>query len=160
MIKPAPKAKRPSRKPKRTSGEKLPPVEARRRAGIAFNKARENAYTYKEIPIVNPKGGWPNYLDSYDPVKGEIVSRKISQLSEIKLTSALKHLRELATKYPPGSLIPDVPSAGKLAGAQLRGRMFLEVPPQWKAIPKAVLREAARLEITIRDSNGRIYHAD
>lgn len=146
--------------PKKASGKKLPSGESRRRAGIAFNKAREHAYTYNEVPIVNPRGGRPNYLDSYDPVKGEIVSRKISQLSEIKLTSAKKYLRELAAKYPPGAVIADVPSAKGLAGQQLEGNMFLEVPPQWKAIPRAVLREAAHLEITIRDSNGRVYHAD
>jgi hypothetical protein len=69
-------------------------------------------------------------------------------------------LREFVKKYPPGSRIANVPSAGKLAGETLKGQMFFEVPPQWKPIPKVVLEEAAKHKITIRDSNGRVYHAD
>jgi hypothetical protein len=69
-------------------------------------------------------------------------------------------LREFVKKYPPGSMIADVPSAKGLGGKKLEGQMFFEVPPQWKPIPKVVLEEAAKHKITIRDSNGRVYHAD
>ena len=104
--------------------------------------------------------GRPNCLDSYDPVKQEIVFRRLTQLSESQLKSALAYLREFARKYPPGSIVPDVPSAQGLAGHILNGKMIFEIEPQWKRIPKAVLREAARLNIIIRDTNGKVYRED
>jgi hypothetical protein len=69
----------------------------------------------------------------------------------------MNYLHEFVKKYPPGSTIASVPSTGKLAGLKLEGKMFFEVPPQWKKIPLAVLNEAKRLKITIRDSNGKVY---
>ena len=130
------------------------------RAGVAFNKAREKAYPYNEIPIAKSGRGRPYFLDSYDPTKGEIVFRRETQFSEIQFKTAQAYFREFVSKYPPGSIIANVPSAKDLAGQVVKGRMIFEVPPQWKAVPQAVLREAARYKITIRDSNGRIYHAD
>ncbi len=37
--------------------------------------------------------------------------------------------------------------------------MFLEVAVQTKPIPKSVLEEANRLEIQIRDVDGRVYNS-
>ena len=37
--------------------------------------------------------------------------------------------------------------------------MFLEVPVQTTPIPKSVLEEANRLEIQIRDVDGRVYNS-
>ena len=146
--------------PVRPKGRLLPPEEARRKVGVAFNKARESAYPHNEVPISKPDGGKPYILDSYDLIKREIVFRRHTQFSEIQFKTAQAYFREFVKKYPPGSMIAKVPSAKELAGKKLEGRMFFEVPPQWKAIPQAILREAARHEIIIRDSNGRIYHAD
>jgi hypothetical protein len=135
-------------------------ADAKRKSGKAFNESRKGFYEYDEVPIAKTYRGRPYYLDSYDPVKGEIVSRKDTQLSEITTKSAINYLRELAAKYAPGSRIANVPSAKKLAGQVLRGKMILEVPPQWKRVPRAILDEAERLGITIRDTNLRVYHAD
>jgi hypothetical protein len=74
------------------------------------------------------------------------------------LKTAKAYLREFVKKYPPGSIIADVPSAQGLGGRKLEGEMIFEVPPQWKAVPQAVLDEATRLEIVIRDTNGRVYN--
>ena len=93
-------------------------------------------------------------------MKGEIVFRRHTQFSEIQFKTAQAYFREFIKKHPPGSVIANVPSAKGLAGEPLKGKMIFEVPTQWKAIPQGVLREAARHKITIRDSNGRIYHAD
>jgi filamentous hemagglutinin len=135
-------------------------ADAKRKSGKAFNESRKGFYEYDEVPIAKPYRGRPYFLDSYDPVKGEIVSRKDTQLSEITENSAINYLRELTAKYHPGSRIADVPSAKDLAGQKLTGKMILEVPPQWKRVPRAILEEAERLDITIRDTNLRVYHAD
>ena len=49
-------------------------------------------------------------LDSYVPQKGEIVSRKKTQLGEVSEETAIRYLKELKDKYAPGSIIADVPS--------------------------------------------------
>ena len=48
-------------------------------------------------------------LDSYVPNK-EIVSRKYTQFDEVSEETAIRYLKELEDKYPPGSIIADVPS--------------------------------------------------
>ena len=159
----AARATRPKKKPSatrkaRAKREVLSPREARRKVGIAFNKARAHAYPRNEVPIAKPGGGKPYVLDSYDPIKGEIVFRRHTQFSEIQSTTAKSYFREFVKKYPPGSVIADVPSAKGLAGKKLEGRMIFEVPPQWKAVPMSVRDEATRLKILIRDTNGRIYN--
>ena len=106
-------------------------------------------------------------LDSYDPQKGEIVSRKKTQLGEVSEETAIRYLKELEDKYPSGSIIADVPSNNigsskkifELNGENvLRGQMILEVPVQKKAeIPPNVLDYAKKKAIIIRDVNGKIY---
>jgi hypothetical protein len=106
-------------------------------------------------------------LDSYDPQKGEIVSRKKTQLGEVSEETAIRYLKELEDKYPSGSIIADVPSNNigsskkifELNGDNvLRGQMILEVPVQKKAeIPPNVLDYAKKKAIIIRDVNGKIY---
>ena len=85
--------------------------------------------------------------------------RRDTQFSEIQFKTAQAYFREFVRKYPPGARIANVPSAGNLAGEELKGKMIFEVPPQWKSVPKTVLDEATRFDILIRDSNGRIYNA-
>ena len=105
-------------------------------------------------------------LDSYDPQKGEIVSRKKTQLGEVSEETAIRYLKELEDKYPPGSIIADVPS-NKIGanreifkdnkGNVLKGQMILEVPEQKAKIWPNVLDYAKKKAIIIRDVNGKIY---
>lgn len=98
-------------------------------------------------------------LDSYDPAVGEILSRKHTQLAEIQPRTARNYLRELERKYPPGTVIADVPSnrATGLAGKQLEGQMYLEVPAQNAPVPQQVIDEATQRRIIIRDEFGNEY---
>ena len=107
-------------------------------------------------------------LDSYDPQKGEIVSRKKTQLYKVSEETAIRYLKELEEKYAPGSIIADVPSNKtgsnekifELNGDNvLRGQMILEVPVQKKAeIPPNVLDYAKKHYIKIRDIKDKYYN--
>ena len=100
-------------------------------------------------------------LDSYVPNK-EIVSRKYTQFDEVSEETAIRYLKELEDKYPPGSIIADVPS-NKTGlnkdifkannGNILKGQMILEVPVQKADIPPNVLEYAKKNDIIIRDVN-------
>ena len=95
-------------------------------------------------------------LDSYDPEKGEIVSRKVTQLGRIDEWDALGHLQELYLKYPSGAVVANTPStrAAGLAGELIEGQLILEVPPQLDPIPERVLEYANERNIVIRDWTG------
>ncbi len=134
--------------------------------GNDFNRQQSQNYPHNEVMLDKPEGspGYPR-VDSYDPATGEIISRKHTQLGEVRPETARGYLDELSNRYPPGSKIADVPSqrpgsghqnAG-LAGQTLDGNQILEVPPQNSPVPQSVLDRADQLGITIRDSNGRIY---
>ena len=105
-------------------------------------------------------------LDSYDPQKGEIVSRKKTQLYKVSEETAIRYLKELKDKYAPGTIIADVPSnrTGVNKGIfdvngdnVLRGEMILEVPVQKKSVRESILKYARDNNIQIRDINGKIY---
>jgi hypothetical protein len=127
--------------------------------GVAFDEQREPHYTARgggnEIILDNNKR-----LDSYLP-RQEIVSRKHTQLADIREDTALGYLRELDRKYSPEQTIKDTPhNRGQLpdqTGRKIRGYPILEVPPQRSPVPRAVLEEADRLGITIRDTDGKVY---
>ncbi|WP_289997663.1 hypothetical protein [Photorhabdus laumondii] len=85
------------------------------------------------------------------------MSRKHTQFSEIKEMTAFNYIREAVSKYPSGATIANVPSSGGLAGNELKGNIFLEVPPQTKPIPQSILDEAKKSKVIIRDINGKIY---
>ena len=143
-----------------------------------FNKERAKVYSFNEVYLEAPKketkvaGDSPakhKYvrLDSYDPQKGEIVSRKYTQFDEVSEETAIRYLKELEDKYSPGSIIADVPSNKtgsnekifELNGDNvLRGQMILEVPVQHKAVPKEVINYANLKGIKIRDTNNHIYN--
>ena len=124
--------------------------------GDAFNRERAFDYPHREV-YVERKGGGYNRVDAYDPIKGEIVSRKLTQFSEVTEGTGVRYVQELANKYKPGAKIANVPSSGPLAGSRLRGQMILEVPGQQGVIPQAVLDAAKRAGVVIRDVHGHVY---
>ena len=146
--------------------ESKPDWMKRRDEGRVFNQQQADRYPHNEVMINGPPGskGYPR-VDSYDPAKGEIISRKNTQLAEVQESTANGYLKELADKYPDGSTIADVPTqrAGSghindgLGGRTLEGRQILEVPVQTKPVPKSVLDKADELDILIRDINGKTY---
>ncbi|HOQ25090.1 MAG TPA: hypothetical protein PLI94_10520 [Bacillota bacterium] len=96
-------------------------------------------------------------VDSYNPGK-EIVSRKFSQLSQVKEETAIGYLNELKHKYPPGAEITDSPfNPQKLRGEWLDGEMILEVPVRTQTVPQSILDAAAQKGIKIRDVDGKVY---
>ena len=125
--------------------------------GNNFNTERRPYYESNEVYIEKPNGDGYYRLDSYNPSTGEIVSRKFTQFSEIQETTGINYVNELASKYPPGSTIAEVPSSGNLAGQTLHGQMILEVPVQGNPIPQTVLDAANRRGVIIRDINLKIW---
>jgi len=132
-------------------------LKKRFQAGEDFNKANRARYPYNEVEVVDAEGN-KFRVDSYDPVKGEIVSRKFTQLSDVQENTVIKYLNEMGRKYPSGAEITDSPfNSEVLRGGFFEGDLVLEVPVQIKPIPQAVLDAARKKGITIRDVTGRIY---
>ena len=76
--------------------------EGRREAGNAFNQIARFQYPHNEIPIRTRAGGLV-WLDSYNPVTREIVSRKFTQLAEVGYGTGLEYLQEVRGKSPQGA---------------------------------------------------------
>jgi hypothetical protein len=124
--------------------------------GNAFNRAEYPKYgNYNEIRLVNNK-----VLDSYRPGR-EIVSRKYTQLADVKYPTARSYISEVTKKYAAGTGVAASPRNVRempgLVGQRLRGRYYLEVPVQAKPVPHDVLAWAASHHVTIRDITGRVY---
>jgi len=126
-------------------------------AGNEFNKVQSKNYPNNEVYIQRPDGNGYYRVDSYNPIKGEIASRKLTQLSEVSEATAKSYISEAITKYPSGATIAKVPSSGSLGGQKLQGTVILEVPPQNGVIPKAILDSANKAGVLIRDTNGKVY---
>jgi hypothetical protein len=126
-------------------------------AGNEFNKVQSKNYPNNEVYIQRPDGNGYDRVDSYNPIKGEIVSRKLTQLSEVSEATAKSYISEAITKYPGGATIAKVPSSGSLGGQKLQGTVILEVPPQNGVIPKAILDSANKAGVLIGDTNGEVY---
>lgn len=127
------------------------------REGQKFDREQRPKYPANEVPIKD-KGGSRRRLDSYDKVKGEIVSRKSLSSTNGQIALAdeftmIDYFQEFALKYPNGAIVAD----GPLAGQIVKGRYILEVPVQDYAIPERVTAEAKNRHITIRDTNGKTY---
>jgi hypothetical protein len=139
--------------------------------GTAFDNQRRGTGT--EIPQVElgPPGSRDGVrLDAWDPVAGEIISNKFTQLADITTREAIDYLEELPAKYAPGQevkITPTVRAKAEAAGldpvalwpdgtATLSGRYVLVVPSQAAAIPQAVIDRARQLRITIRDTDGTV----
>lgn len=125
-------------------------------AGNKFDDYMAPNYQFNEI-YVDFAGNTSGYarLDSYVPGE-QIVSRKLTQLSEVDLSTARGYIRELATKYPPGATIPNTPAnrANGLAGQTLDGDLVLQVPPQSGPLSQELLDYAELYEVRIIDING------
>lgn len=124
--------------------------------GNQFNRENCPNYKYNEVQV---KGEKKNYVvDSYNP-NSEIVSRKCTQLVEVKETTAIGYINELVYKYSPGTEITDSPFNPKvLRGTKLQGEMILEVPVQVNNIPNKVINAATNNKVTIRDIKGKEYN--
>lgn len=143
---------------------KSPEIRLAAREGIEFDVLEGQKYPHNQVPI-RDKGGKVRRLDSYDPQKQEIISRKslATNNGQIAFTSEFEmidHFQEFALKYSNGAVIADTASAQKLglANHTLTGKYILEVPVQQWAIPERILNEAKIRGITIRDITGRVYN--
>jgi hypothetical protein len=134
--------------------------------GNEFNRRREPYYEEQgganEVHVEprSDRGQYPR-VDSYVPGE-EIVSRKHTQLSNVQESTAVGYLRELANTYGPGTIVADTPTnrrdlGDEAIGQPMDGDMVLEVPVQRDGVPPAVLAEARRLGIIIRDEEGNTY---
>ena len=101
--------------------------------GNKFNDTAKNDkwYPYNEIHLENGKR-----LDSYDAVKGEIVSRKATDLESIELSTFESYLKEMKNKYSAGIKIRSDKYKNQLDGKVLKGRQILEIPESNKNFDK------------------------
>jgi hypothetical protein len=117
--------------------------------GNAFDRAIENRkiYPYNQVGL---EGGFR--LDSYDPLKGEIISRKATDFDVIDPSTFKGYLEELKQKYSAGTKIRSDKYKTQIDGQALRGKQFLEVPKSNEASAnRAAFEAAAKAEgITIR----------
>jgi hypothetical protein len=92
--------------------------------GNAFNNTAVNErwYDYNEVNLSNGKR-----LDSYDPIKGEIISRKATNLADVELSTFETYLKELNKKYPEGTIIRSN-KYREIDGQPLKGTQILEIP--------------------------------
>jgi hypothetical protein len=124
--------------------------------GNAYNRARMFDYPFNEIIVEHPDGRRYR-LDATD--NKEIVSRKLTQFAAVEVETGIRYVQEMVYKYHPGIPIAEVDSSeGILKTTKvLQGRMILSVPVQRYPIPRAVLKEAKRLGVTIRDDFGNEF---
>ena len=101
--------------------------------GNEFNKKawKENWYRYNEVTLENGKR-----LDSYDEIKGEIVSRKATDLESIELSTFESYLKKMKNKYSAGIKIRSDKYKNQLDGKVLKGRQILEIPESNKKFDK------------------------
>lgn len=101
--------------------------------GNKFNKKaiKNRWYDYNEVHLENGKR-----LDSYDEIKGEIVSRKATDLESIELSTFESYLKEMKNKYSEGIKIRSDKYKTELDGKVLKGRQILEIPESNKNFDK------------------------
>ena len=130
-------------------------LKERFEAGNNFNKENRPRYPYNEVEVYGKK---KYVVDSYVPAE-EIVSRKYTQLADVKESTGIGYLNELKIKYPSGAIITDSPFNSKvLRGQPMRGQQILEIPVQNKSIPQRIIDYANENNIIIRDVEGKVYN--
>lgn len=126
-------------------------------AGNRFDSFAAGKYKFNQITL--ERGRVRGFrLDSYSP-PDQIVSRKLTQLGEVKPETAKGYIDEFLKKYPPDSVIANTKKNRELgiAGTRLEGKMILEVPPQRPGPAlDAIIKYAQRpgKKVYIRDVNG------
>jgi hypothetical protein len=127
--------------------------------GYAYNRARMFDNPFNEVYVVGDDGN--DYRLDATNLK-EIISRKFTQFAQISEETGIRYVQEMVKKYHPGTRIKKVDSSkGILMHTDvLTGRMVLVVPVQRYPIPRAVLEEAKRLNVTIRDDFGNEFRFD
>lgn len=92
--------------------------------GNRYNQTVKDAdlYPYNEVHLSNGK-----QLDSYDPVAGEIISRKATDLDKITEETFRGYLSEISEKYSAGTVIRS-DKYPQLDGLKLEGDYILEIP--------------------------------
>ena len=98
-------------------------VKALFKRGNDFNDKAKPWYPYHEIHLANGKR-----LDSWDDLAGEIISRKATDLGNIKFSTFEKYLKEFAQKYSPGTRIRSNKYIDDIDGKFLEGTYVLEIP--------------------------------
>ena len=123
--------------------------------GNNFNKENRPRYQYNEVEV---QGTNKNYrVDSYNPNEA-IVSRKYTQLSEVKEKTAIGYINELNYKYPSGAVITDSSfNPAAIRGQPMVGSLYLEVPVQNNPVPQSIIDFANSKGITIIDIKGTVY---
>lgn len=98
--------------------------------GNRFNQTvrERNTYPAYEIHLENGK-----MLDSYDPYKGEIISRKATDLDQIQEETFRAYLSEFEEKYSRGTKIRSNTNRF-IDGMELEGEYILEIPASNKDI--------------------------
>ena len=110
-----------------------------------FNKENRPRYPYNEVELEAKEINGKKYVvDSYIPGE-EIVSRKFTQLAEVKEKTALSYLSEFTKKYSSGSEI----SSGKfnpnaLKGGRLDGELILKSLYKQSQFHKKLLKRRMR----------------
>lgn len=130
----------------RLDRDDLPFWRRRMAEGDQFNYQNHHRYPQNEVTLGNGKR-----LDSYLP--GEvIVSRKNTQLDNVRPETANSYIDELVNKYPPGTPIK--------GGGELEGDLVLEVPVQNGDVPQSVIDHAngKKPPVIIRDVLGNEYN--
>ena len=74
-------------------------------------------------------------MDSYDPVAGEIISRKATDLDKIQESTFRGYLSEFGKKYSVGTEIRSQKYKTELYGKTLEGTYILEVPASNAKLP-------------------------
>jgi hypothetical protein len=150
----------------------LSPADARFRAdviaGNEFNRLRSGIGTQLSEVELGPTGQRGPRVDAWDPVTGEIISRKFTQLWDVDPGTARGYIDELVNKYEPGQevkITPTVIRKAEQAGLDvedlpttLEGRPVLEVPPQTGDIDASLLDYAREQGVTIRDTEGTVLN--
>ncbi|MED3393887.1 T7SS effector LXG polymorphic toxin [Bacillus wiedmannii] len=117
--------------------------------GNKFNKtAQKNEwYPHDEIQLSNGKR-----LDSYNPRKGEIISRKATDLEDIDIKTFEKYLKEMKDKYAIGTKIRSN-KYREIDRQLLKGKHILEIPvsnKNFRKIDEYIKRAKDKYDIEIR----------
>ena len=105
--------------------------------GNKFNKKAEFEYDINELNLVREDGSFVR-VDSYVPAsasstgEGMIISRKATDLVDIKESTFRGHLQEMVDKYFPGTEIRSN-AYPQLNGKTIEGKQYLQIPESNKS---------------------------